>query len=113
MTDQAYTGGVGDEFKGLGPVTNLNNQMRESSTSAETDVQPTRILGQLQDKLPVLGVDVGYLEAILMGVQPTRIRDPQALFAVKRRLWVAGRGEPRRLDRRQAVRLPPDDHHGV
>merc|ERR1711953_1542676 len=25
LTDQAYTGGVGDEFKGLGPVTNLNN----------------------------------------------------------------------------------------
>ena len=25
LTDQAYTGGVGDEFKGLGPVTNLRN----------------------------------------------------------------------------------------
>ena len=25
LTDQAYTGGVGDEFKGIGPVTNLNN----------------------------------------------------------------------------------------
>jgi len=25
LTDQAYTGGVGDEFKGIGPVTNLRN----------------------------------------------------------------------------------------
>ena len=24
LTDQAYTGGVGDEFKGLGPVTYLS-----------------------------------------------------------------------------------------
>ena len=31
------------------------------------------------------------------GAQPTRTRDPQALFAVKRRLLVEGRGEPRRL----------------
>ena len=26
LTDQAYTGGVGDEFKGIGPVTNDNNK---------------------------------------------------------------------------------------
>ena len=26
LTDQAYTGGVGDEFKGIGPVTNLKNK---------------------------------------------------------------------------------------
>merc|ERR1739844_155864 len=27
LTDQAYTGGVGDEFKGIGPVTNDNKQL--------------------------------------------------------------------------------------
>ena len=26
LTDQAYTGGVGDEFRGIGPVTNANNK---------------------------------------------------------------------------------------
>ena len=26
LTDQAYTGGVGDQFKGIGPVTNDNNK---------------------------------------------------------------------------------------
>merc|ERR1712212_646690 len=25
LTDQAYTGGIGDEFRGIGPVTNDNN----------------------------------------------------------------------------------------
>merc|ERR1712241_1005713 len=29
LTDQAYTGGVGDEFKGIGPVTNDNNKNLE------------------------------------------------------------------------------------
>merc|ERR1712037_495504 len=27
LTDQAYTGGVGDEFKGIGPVTNTNKKL--------------------------------------------------------------------------------------
>merc|ERR1712158_109952 len=46
LTDQAYTGGVGDEFKGLGPVTNLNNpnarkfdQCRDRC-AAHTDSRP-------------------------------------------------------------------------
>merc|ERR1712088_378275 len=29
LTDQAYTGGVGDEFRGIGPVTNDNNKNLE------------------------------------------------------------------------------------
>merc|ERR1712203_1355936 len=51
LTDQAYTGGVGDEFKGLGPVTNLKNKNARNLTNAMQDVQGTRTHGLLRDKL--------------------------------------------------------------
>merc|ERR1712013_307901 len=31
LTDQAYTGGVGDEFKGIGPVTNNQTKLLKPS----------------------------------------------------------------------------------
>ena len=47
--------------------------------------------------LPLNPLLVTLKTAFITGAQPTRTRDPQALFAVKRRLLVEGRGEPRRL----------------
>merc|ERR1712184_214642 len=59
LTDQAYTGGVGDEFKGIGPVTNDNKQLLKQFDRCGNSCQKYRNPWAAPGQAPVLGGGCG------------------------------------------------------
>merc|ERR1711981_1046669 len=59
LTDQAYTGGVGDEFKGKGPVTNDNNKNLKKDDRCRSGCVKVRNPWAAPGQAPVLGGGCG------------------------------------------------------
>jgi len=59
LTDQAYTGGVGDEFKGIGPVTNDNKKLLKPFDRCGTNCQKYRNPWAAPGQAPSLGGGCG------------------------------------------------------
>merc|ERR1712183_463734 len=59
LTDQAYTGGVGDEFKGIGPVTNDNKKLLKAFDRCGTNCQKYRNPWAAPGQAPSLGGGCG------------------------------------------------------
>merc|ERR1712045_109648 len=59
LTDQAYTGGVGDEFKGIGPVTNDNKQLLKEFDRCGNSCQQYRNPWAAPGQAPSLGGGCG------------------------------------------------------
>merc|ERR1711963_705439 len=84
LTDQAYTGGWGDEFKGIGPVTNFRNpnarKFDQCNARCANTTQPWAAPG----RAPSLGGGCGIFGGNPRVVQGTRTRGLLAPFVVKR-----------------------------
>merc|ERR1711936_705324 len=59
LTDQAYTGGVGDEFKGIGPVTNINKKLLKTFDRCGNSCQKYRNPWAAPGQAPSLGGGCG------------------------------------------------------
>jgi len=59
LTDQAYTGGVGDQFKGEGPVTNTNKKLLKEFDRCGTSCQKYRNPWAAPGQAPSLGGGCG------------------------------------------------------
>jgi len=59
LTDQAYTGGIGDEFKGIGPVTNTNKKLLKTFDRCGTNCQKYRNPWAAPGQAPTLGGGCG------------------------------------------------------
>merc|ERR1711990_932088 len=59
LTDQAYTGGVGDEFKGIGPVTNDNNKKLQPGDRCRSNCVKYRNPWEAPGQAPSLGGGCG------------------------------------------------------
>jgi len=59
LTDQAYTGGIGDQFKGKGPVTNDNNKNLPKFDRCKGDCVKVRNPWAAPGQAPVLGGGCG------------------------------------------------------
>jgi len=59
LTDQAYTGGVGDEFKGIGPVTNTNKKLLKTFDRCGNSCQKYRNPWSAPGQAPSLGGGCG------------------------------------------------------
>jgi len=59
LTDQAYTGGIGDQFKGKGPVTNDNNKKLPKFDRCKGDCVKVRNPWAAPGQAPVLGGGCG------------------------------------------------------
>jgi len=59
LTDQAYTGGVGDEFKGIGPVTNDNQNLLKEFDRCNANCQKYRNPWAAPGQAPSLGGGCG------------------------------------------------------
>jgi len=59
LTDQAYTGGVGDEFKGIGPVTNTNKKLLKTFDRCGNSCQKYRNPWAAPGQAPSLGGGCG------------------------------------------------------
>merc|ERR1712001_511696 len=59
LTDQAYTGGVGDEFKGIGPVTNTNKKLPKVFDRCGNSCQKYRNPWAAPGQAPSLGGGCG------------------------------------------------------
>merc|ERR1712203_57120 len=59
LTDQSYTGGVGDEFKGIGPVTNDNNKNLPEGDRCRNNCVKYRNPWAAPGQAPILGGGCG------------------------------------------------------
>ena len=62
LTDQAYTGGIGDEFRGIGPTTNINNKKLRRDDKCRGNCKIYRNPWAAPGQAPVLGGGCGVFE---------------------------------------------------